>query len=108
MVVMVGCIPYKLQETPRVSGVVRREADQQPVANARLHYPEYRKESVATSADGAFDFPPVFRWRMVPLAPLDRFGNVRLLVEAPGFQRAELSFQPGGFDLTNQTVWLQR
>jgi hypothetical protein len=102
-----GCIPYYLQETPRVTGRVINAADQGPVEHARLHYTMFPKEIVIASADGTFDFRAIHRWQLVPLGPLDRFYDLHLLVEAPGYHTEELRFQPGVLDMTNQTISLQ-
>jgi hypothetical protein len=103
-----GCIPYRVRQTPRVTGTVVSAADQKPISHATLHYTEFPEDIVAVSKNGTFDFPVIYRWEMVPLAPFDRFGNLHLLVEAPGYHKVELSFQPGVLDMTNQTISLKR
>jgi hypothetical protein len=103
-----GCIPYHLQQTPRVTGTVVGAGDQTPIPQATFHYKEFPKEIVTASRDGRFDFLPIYRWQMVPLAPYDRFWDLHLIVDAPGYRNAELKAQPGVLDLTNQIIVLER
>ena len=100
-----GCIPYRLQETPRVTGTVLNAVDHKPVSNARLHYLSFPKKVVIASTDGAVDFPAIYRWQLVSF--WDRFYYLHLVTEVPGYRSEEFKFQVGGLDLTNQTICLR-
>src|SRR5689334_18354485 len=52
-----GCVPWRLQETPHVTGAVLDAQTQQPLAAATLHYQRYPRRVVRTSMNGEFDFP---------------------------------------------------
>ena len=100
-----GCIPYHLQETPRVTGVVASSTGKTPVAHAKLHYTTFPSVIVTTSTNGTFDFPPIYRWELV-LVGEDRLYMLHLRAEASGYKSEELQFQVGGYDLTNQVIYL--
>jgi len=102
-----GCIPYHIQETPRVTGRVLNAVDQTPVGGAKLQYTTFPKESVIASADGTFDFPPIYKWELAFIMPGDPLYRLHLLVEAPGYHLGQLTFGPGSLDQTNQTVFLR-
>ena len=86
--VLGGCVPYPLQETPRLTGQVADAVTKQPVVDARLHYEEFPERVIATGSDGQFEFPAISKWQLVPIGPLDRFGARTLVVHALGYQPA--------------------
>jgi hypothetical protein len=102
-----GCIPYRLKETPRVSGKVVSSANKLPVGGAALHYTRFPKKIMLTGPDGTFDFPAIYKWQLVPLGPMDRFYKLELVAEAPGYEPGAVSFQPGVSDQTNRTIFLE-
>jgi hypothetical protein len=81
-----GCVPYPIEQTPHLHGVVIDARTQQPLADAVLSFDDFHTISATTTADGTYDFPSITRWQMV--APyFDRHIPDRVLVvEAPGFR----------------------
>ena len=77
-----------------------------PIAGATLHYERYPKRIVHTYEDGQFDFPAIYTWQLVPLAPYDRFYRQRLIAEAGGYDSAQKDFGLWGV-VTNQTFLLR-
>ena len=101
-----GCLPFHLQDTPHLAGTVTTRSPQQPVAGAKLYYVKFPKEAVWTSASGQFDFPPLYHWHVMPLAPVDRFDREYLLVEATNCHTAHLEFSHWGEE-TNRMIYLE-
>jgi|SRR5665647_3978102 len=101
-----GCAPFHLQDTPHVSGTVFSDTTKQPIADARLHYERYPQKFVQTSGDGQFDFPPLYHWHIMPLAPTDRFDREKLLITATNYAPQSLYFGHWG-DCTNTTIYLK-
>ena len=66
----------------------------------------YPERIVHSSHDGEFDFPAIYVWDWVPLAPWDRFYPQLLVAEAPGYERAEKDFGLWGV-VTNQMILLK-
>jgi hypothetical protein len=101
-----GCAPFYLQDTPHVSGTVFSDTTKQPIADARLHYERYPRKFVQTSGDGQFDFPSLYHWHIMPLAPTDRFDREKLLIAATNYAPQSLYFGHWG-DCTNTTIYLK-
>lgn len=83
-----ACVPYPLQETPRIYGRVISATTQEPVSGAALQYQEHPGKVVQTKVDGSFEFPSISKWQLVPLAPYDHFYNNTLVVTAPSYEPA--------------------
>lgn len=79
-----ACVPYPLQETGHIHGRITDASTGDPVSTARLHYKEF-EPVVAAGTDGNYDFPAISKWQLVPLLPIDRFGESTLLIEADGY-----------------------
>ena len=86
LVLVSGCVPFPLQQTPLVSGHVVEASSGKPVSGAQLYYKEHPGQVIASAADGSFTFPSTSKWQLVPLGPYDRFGYNTLLIEAQGYQ----------------------
>ena len=83
-----GCIPVRLPETPTVSGVVVDALTSQPVEGVRVFFMSSPSLVAVTSADGRFSLVSTSKWHVVPLVGvLDRFDSVRLVADAPGYDR---------------------
>jgi hypothetical protein len=96
-----GCVPEHLQQSAHVSGAVYDVANRKSLAGASLYFQDYPKQIVHTSTDGKFDFPPIYKWRMVSLLPWDPFGRRYLVAAAVGYESEFLSCHERGVE-TNQ------
>ena len=85
-----GCVPWRVQETPHLSGVVVDANSKSPIVGAKLHFQEFPEHAVVTNQGGQYDLPLIKKWRLMPLAPVDRFGHTTLVVEATGFETATM------------------
>ena len=82
-----GCIPARIQDTPRVRGVIVDATTTQPVQGARIYFEQFADRAVMSRADGTFLLPAVMMWHGVPLVGvLDRFDMMRMKVESPGYR----------------------
>jgi|ERR1700675_991722 len=82
-----GCIPLRIQDTPRVRGVIVDATTTQPVQGARIYFEQFPDRAVMSGADGTFLLPAVMMWHGVPLVGvLDRFDTMRMKVESPGYR----------------------
>lgn len=106
VVICPGCIPYHLRESPHVTGTVVDEASRQPIDGATLYYQTYPKHRIQTSKDGRFDFPPIYKWALVPLGPFDRFGSQLFIVGATNYNPMCCHYC-WWEDLTNQVFFLR-
>ena len=77
---LAGCIPYPVQETPHVSGIVVDAATKRPVAGAHVMWDRYQETPVFTDGLGRFDIPVINQVEMIFLGPYDRFGEDRYLI----------------------------
>lgn len=83
---LASCIPYPVQETPHVSGVVVDAATKRPISGARVMFDRHQQTPVLTDSRGRFDIPVITRVELMPLAPYNRFGEDRyLIIDAPGY-----------------------
>jgi hypothetical protein len=88
-----GCIPLRVEDTPRVQGVVVDAATNRPVQGARVYFEDFPAHAAISGADGRFTLPAVRSWRAVPLVGVwDRFDLMRLSVESPHYERATLEY----------------
>src|SRR6266699_738111 len=83
-----GCIPLRVEDTPRVQGLVLDAATNRPVQGARVYFEDFPAHATISGADGSFTLPAVRRWHAVPLVGvMDRFDLMRLSVESPHYAR---------------------
>jgi|SRR5437879_4225591 len=88
-----GCIPLRIQDTPRVQGVILDAATNQPVQGARVCFEGFAARAVESGVDGSFVLPAVMKWHGVPLVGvMDRFDLMRLTVESPGYESVSLEY----------------
>jgi hypothetical protein len=88
-----GCIPLRIQDTPRVRGVIVDATTTQPVQGARIYFEQFPDRAVMSGADGTFLLPAVMMWHGVPLVGvLDRFDTMRMKVESPGYRGVDREY----------------
>ena len=102
-----GCIPFRIQDTPRVHGVVADAASNRPVTGARVYFQGFSDRAVVTGADGAFTLPAISQWHGVPLfGVMDRYDRMRMFVEATGYETSGLEYGHTG-DIDNVHIALR-
>jgi hypothetical protein len=82
-----GCIPYPIQETPHVSGVVVDANTRRPITGAKASFDKYQQKPAFTDGGGRFDISAISTIKIMPLAPYDFSAqDLYLTIDAPGYR----------------------
>jgi hypothetical protein len=96
VVILGGCFPYYVTETPELSGRVVDSRSGQAIV-ARLYYKDFSDQVIVSSVDGEFKFPSIRRLQTVILGT-DHMPVRILVIEANGYQSVTKAIDLGGPD----------
>jgi hypothetical protein len=95
LLLLSGCFPALMVETPSIAGSVRSSATGLPLAGVTITYVDFPKVVALTQDDGTFTLPAIRRWEVAVIGTDHQ--PVRLLtLNVAGYKASQVGIYVGG------------